>query len=87
MIAKSLKVLFAALACASLCGCTVQRPLATAPSDNNETYKVNYLFDHDGVRVYRFYDDGRYVYFTRPAGTTTTIQADSTAVIHMTLEN
>lgn len=52
----------------SLCSCTVQQPLVVADSDNNKTYAVAYLFEHDGCKVYRFYDQGRYVYFTNCNG-------------------
>lgn len=31
-------------------------------------YNVSYLFEMDGVRVYKFYDNGRAVYFTNRAG-------------------
>lgn len=31
-------------------------PLKTQESENNQTYKVDYLFEHQGSKVYRFYD-------------------------------
>jgi hypothetical protein len=46
---------------------------------NNKEYKVSYLFEHDGCKVYRFYDHGTYIYFTNCEGET--MQADSTAKI------
>lgn len=39
---------------------------------------LSYLFEHDGVKVYRFYDMGNYVYFTTK-GEVTSIKNDSTA--------
>ena len=39
-------------------------PLKIGESENNSTYTVSYLFEHDGCKVYRFYDKGNYVYFT-----------------------
>lgn len=30
----------------------------------NKAFKVDYLFEHDGVKVYRFYDNGHARYFT-----------------------
>ena len=39
---------------------------------------VSYLFEHDGCKVYRFYDKGNYVYFTT-RGDVTSITNDSTA--------
>ena len=44
--------------------CYTAIPLKEGKSENNTTYKVSYLFEHDGCRVYRFYDRGNYVYFT-----------------------
>lgn len=31
-------------------------PLKQGKAENNETYKISYLFEHDGVKVYRFTD-------------------------------
>ena len=31
-------------------------PLKIGESENNSTYTVSYLFEHDGCKVYRFYD-------------------------------
>ena len=45
--------------------------------ENNTTYTVSYLFEHDGCKVYRFYDMGHYVYFTT-RGDVTAIKNDST---------
>lgn len=53
-------------------------PIVKEKPYNNQTYKVEYLFEHDGYRVFRFYDKGNYVYFTTPAGMTTAIKNDST---------
>ena len=41
------------------------------------SYEVSYLFEHDGVKVYRFMDMGNYVYFTTK-GDVTSIKNDST---------
>lgn len=45
-----------------------QIPLAKGKSENNKTYDVEYLFEHDGCKVYRFYDRGNCVYFTNCRG-------------------
>lgn len=57
--------------------CFSSRPLRVTQSENNATYNVSYLFEHDGCKVYRFYDNGNYVYFTT-LGDVTSIKADST---------
>jgi hypothetical protein len=38
-------------------------------------YEVYYLFEKDGVKVYRFYDEGYYRYFTNRNETIGTIRA------------
>ena len=62
-------------------GCITEKqiPLRTQESQNNETYKVDYLFEHDGCKVYRFYDRGNYVYFTNCKGEAI-MKTDSTEV-------
>ena len=57
--------------------CEIQRPITTTKPSNNETYKVEYLFEHDGCKVYRFMDLGHYVYFTNCNSDVTSIERDS----------
>ncbi len=60
--------------------CRVTRePLSTAPPSNNKTYEVDYLFEHEGCKVYRFYDLGNYVYFTNCRGEAI-VKTDSTEI-------
>lgn len=60
-----------------LTGCSTEKPLTKQTAKNNATYTVEYLFEHDGCKVYRFKDDGHYVYFTSCKGETTSIMSDS----------
>ena len=60
--------------------CSVRRPIITERASNNNTYSVSYLFEYDGCKVYRFFDDGKFVYFTNCNGNTSTAQNDSTDV-------
>jgi hypothetical protein len=62
-----------------LCSCYYARPVAIQQTENNKDYKVDYLFEHDGCKVYRFYDRGNYIYFTNCNGETIA-QTDSTAI-------
>ena len=39
---------------------------------NNDDYEVTYLFEKDGVKMYRFYDAPHYHYFTSRGETITT---------------
>lgn len=34
------------------------------PKDNIDDFQITYLFEVDGIKVYRFYDGGRSIYFT-----------------------
>lgn len=64
------------------CNPYLAQPLYTKPADNNDTYKVQFLFEHEGCKVYRFSDAGNLVYFTNCNGET--IRFDSTAVLRNT---
>ena len=60
--------------------CVTNIPISKTVSENNKTYQVEYLFEHDGCKVYRFFDRGYYVYFTNCQGEVTSVKADSTKV-------
>ncbi len=45
--------------------CYTGRPVAKQVPQNNDTYKVDYLFEHDGCKVYRFYDRGVIMFILR----------------------
>jgi hypothetical protein len=65
-----------------MAGCVYPRyaqPIATTQPDNNIDYKVSYLFEYGGCKIYRFYDYGNTVYFTNCGGDTVAF-ADSTQV-------
>jgi len=66
-----------------LAGCVTQHPISKEPAVNNHDYKVEYLFEHEGCKVYRFQDNGTYVYFTNCNGETIA-RADSAAVKNTT---
>ncbi len=59
--------------------CQTGIPLTIEPPKNNNTYNVEYLFEHEGCKVYRFRDHGQYVYFTNCRGEATAV-TDSTRV-------
>lgn len=59
--------------------CALYRtPVESIKPHNNADYQVDYLFEHDGCKVYRFIDNGNYVYFTNCNGNVTSIENDST---------
>ena len=63
--------------------CAIQQPISREAPENNQTYKVEYLFEHEGCKVYRFLDRGYYVYFTNCNGQAIA-KTDSSAVTNMT---
>ncbi|TDW99238.1 DUF4884 domain-containing protein [Dinghuibacter silviterrae] len=70
----------------ALAACSPNIPIQTAKAQNNQTYKVSYLFEQDGCKVYRFFDNGNPVYFTNCNGETTKLgdstQARTTSITH-----
>ncbi len=58
--------------------CYLQKPVSQMYSENNKDYTVDYLFEYEGCKVYRFKDMGNYVYFTNCAGEITSIKSDTT---------
>jgi len=72
---KSLLILI--VICGSL-SCTRQIPISKVTPENNKTYKVDFLFEYGGCKVYRFQDYGHFVYFTNCNGDVTSIKSDST---------
>lgn len=66
------------------CSCIIPTnrhlPINSENASNNATYRIHYLFEHDGCKVYKFYDFGNPVYFTSCAGNTTAF-VDTTAII------
>ena len=65
----------------------LQVPLTKNKAKDNSTYTVEYLFEHDGCKVYRFRDDGNYVYFTSCTGETTSVLSDSTGPKYIKSKN
>ncbi len=81
LIIKFLLLIFASITFSS---CLTGVPISTTTPKNNRTYMVQYLFEQDGCKVYRFYDNGHYVYFTNCNGDVTSIENDS---VHTQINN
>lgn len=58
-----MKIAILAALLLSVLGC-VKQPVSTASSTNPEV-PVALLFEHQGCKVYRFLDSGRYMYYVR----------------------
>ncbi len=79
-----MKAFLATTAILAFCACAQRSvPISSNISENNRTYKVDYLFEHDGCKVYRFADNGYYVYYTNCNGMAVA-RTDSTQVMNST---
>ena len=74
------KSLFLFMVSTGFLSCTLRIPVSRVTPENNKTYTVDFLFEHDGCKVYRFYDYGNHVYFTNCNGDVTSIGKDSTDI-------
>lgn len=59
---------------------SIRMPVSSHIPENNQNYVVDFLFEHEGCRVYRFYDRGNYVYFTNCFGDINSVVNDSTVI-------
>lgn len=76
---KSLiNIAMAIISVITLFSCAAGVPITAQKAVNNSTYEVDYLFEHDGCKVYRFLDNHEYVYFTNCTGVVSSTKGDST---------
>lgn len=68
------KLFLLTAAAISLISC--KTPVESMKAENNSDYKVHFLFEHDGCKVYRFFDRGHYVYFSNCTGNITRIESE-----------
>jgi hypothetical protein len=61
---------------AILFGACSNDPMSKERLGKDDGFEVEYLFEKDGVKVYRFYDVGRYHYFTSKSETITVQRVD-----------
>lgn len=54
-----MKIHILALLILILGACKTNMPISSVVPENNKTYQVDYLFEVDGCKIYRFYDQGR----------------------------
>jgi hypothetical protein len=60
---------------AMLFGACSNDPMSKERLGKDDGFEVEFLFEKDGVKVYRFYDVGRYHYFTTK-GETISVQTE-----------
>jgi hypothetical protein len=75
-----LKSIMLLIASAILASCSIQKPISKTSPENNRSYDVEYLFEHDGCKVYRFRDMGQFIYFTNCQGNVTAVKNDSVQI-------
>jgi len=49
---------------AMIFGACMNEPMSKERLGKDDGFEVEYLFEKDGIKVYRFYDNGRTHYFT-----------------------
>lgn len=67
--------------------CVSQKPISSVTPVNNKTYQVDFLFEYDGCKVYRFADFGNYIYFSNCGNETTAVINDSTFIKTVSVNN
>ena len=69
---QAMKKTLCVLLTLTLMGC-LNEPQSVEHVGKNDKFQVEYLFEKDGIKMYRFYDGGYFHYFTT-GGTTLTQQ-------------
>jgi len=57
-------------------GACTNEPISKERIGKDDGFEVEYLFDKDGVKVYRFWDNGHYHYFTTKGETISVQRVD-----------
>lgn len=58
-------------------GCDTYSPPLKSERTNNNQIQVDFLFENEGSKVYRFEDAGRRVYYVVPSGQVTEVHSES----------
>lgn len=64
---------------AMIFGACTNEPLSKEKVGKDDGFEVEYLFEKDGVKVYRFWDSGHYHYFTTGGETITEQSVDKSS--------
>lgn len=67
--------------------CSCNEPGLKKETSNNHKFIAEYLFEYEGIKVYRFYDGGRYHYFTSKGESISTQSYRSAKTTHYYDEN
>jgi hypothetical protein len=68
----------------SLVGC-LNEPQSSERTGKDNKFEIEFLFEKDGIKMYRFYDGGYFHYFTTN-GTTITQQTSGKSTYDETIE-
>jgi hypothetical protein len=60
------------LAVALLLASCINDPISSEHVGKNDAFEVEYLFEKDGIKIYRFFDNSHYHYFTTGGTTSST---------------
>ena len=64
----------------NLTSCMIQKPISVAAPENNKSYEIEYLFEHEGCKMYRFKDGASYIYFSNCNNDVTHVVNDSVQI-------
>lgn len=64
----------------NLSSCMIQEPISVTAPENNNSYEIEYLFEHEGCKMYRFMDNGTYIYFSNCNNDVTHVLNDSVQI-------
>lgn len=65
--------IFLILLCIFACGCDdiiTKEKVIKIDKTSNDSVVVDLIFEHDGIKAYRFWNNGHYVYYTDARGIT-----------------
>jgi len=71
-----MNIKYLTLAVALLLTSCANDPISKEQLGKDDGFEVEYLFEKDGIKVYRFYDNGRTHYFTTGGTTMSTYYAN-----------
>jgi len=72
---------------AMIFGACTNEPISKERIGKDDGFEVEYLFDKDGVKVYRFWDNGHYHYFTTKGETISVQRVDKNTTYNKNIKS
>jgi hypothetical protein len=84
---KLYKIISTLVFCTIVLISCMNKPHSVEHLGKDDAFKVEYLFEKDGIKMYRFFDGGRFHYFTSLNQTITTHKHDDEIINTIQKEN